>query len=241
MAAGYVSPSAETGLIAARWSADGVVQILDELPNNPNSIPLSFANSINNNGITVGVDDALSNDSSFVLTPVRWALDGSVEALPLPDGSTGSSLAAWDINDAGRVTGTGGTQPLLWDENDDLIPLATLPEAGPTEAFTTIDDADRVFSTLSIAGQDAATLWLDPLNGSTPVVVNDLLLGSFSGWDIVRAVDIADSDDGFVLAALGSFQGGPLQPVLLTTAIPEPGSACLILATASLLLRRRHH
>lgn len=154
---------------AVQWAqADGIDAFRDVV---------SFANSINDNGILAGGEDVGGN-----LIATIWDSDGSPTHLGTLGGNT--SLA-YDINAAGQVVGgafngDGVRDPFLWTEGGGMMSLGNL--GGPYSGATSINDNGQVagFSEDG-AGNELAFLWEDS--------AGIMSLGTLGG-DTSRATDV---------------------------------------------------
>lgn len=227
LAAGLVAVEGDRVSQAALWDLNGTLNLLADLPTPPGVTTRdSFARDVNLAGSTVGGITHFV-DGAIVRVPVRWegwGSDGTPVALPQPAGA-GTLGFAQDMNDAGLVVGNNAGDLLLWNADDELVPL-TLPVGitqGRAAAFSpSIDEAGRLLGGVTgVAGTGGqrAALWLDPLAGEAGVLLEDLLDARFAGWTLDEGLDIASDDELVRILAYGTnpnVNNGQRTPVLLT-------------------------
>jgi probable HAF family extracellular repeat protein len=146
----------------------------------------SSATAINSGGQVVGQSQIAAAERHAFL----WDEGGTTDL-----GTLGSESAAWDINDAGQVVGSGmvlsplgGRRAFLWEKGV-VTDIGTL--GGATEAFA-INTGGQVVGASAAGGMDAhAFLW-------EKGVMTDLgtLGGAFStGWDINDAGQVVGQSE----------------------------------------------
>ena len=246
---GFATPAQSGGpgaLAATTWTAAGELRLLDKLPGDPPPFDLSYANEINNLGVSVGVD-FVAVDGQGRAAAVRWSADGTAAMLPLPAGVSGVGQA-WDINDASLVTGgavdssSDSAVPLFWDAANQVTELL-LPAGAETAVdggTTALDEANRAVASFALPFGERGGIWLDVTDGRAAVLLDDLLAGEFQGINVLDAIDVASDATRVRVTATIDSPFGP-RPVLLTAVIPEPSATVgglLVLGGAALRRRR---
>lgn len=111
--------SAASGIRAFVWDkASGMKEYVDV----PDGTSLSAAAEINNSSQAVGwtkVDGKLR--------AALWEADGTLKDLGDPAGKHGQESQAYGINDNGQVVGQSGSTAFLWDSENGMVDLGSLP------------------------------------------------------------------------------------------------------------------
>ncbi|HEY8256446.1 MAG TPA: hypothetical protein VIG08_02200 [Gemmatimonadales bacterium] len=177
LVAGRTSTSCGPSWAPAVWDQFGQLTALPALPGTCGGI----AHDVNSAGVAVGAVYIGSSTSS----DVQWVPSGGsyqIQQLPrLPDGSL---AGVWDINEAGSMVGANTAS--FWSASTgwQILPRP----AGATSCLgeISLNDANAIVGSCTIAGQQKAVYWASPT--ASPVLLPVAVGGSrASAWDINNA------------------------------------------------------
>jgi len=200
-------------------------------------IPLPFGwqpaglYGFNDSGQVVG---ELSTNGSINTTRPFVGTTSGVTFIPLPP--TWDLAYAGAINDSGEVAGYGGApaqgtsiasaQPFVWSPTSGLT-LIPLPP-GATYSYLDLGAGPEINSSGEVIGVSDAGAWIWDQADGVQLLDNEVP----AGWTIGGALGVNTS--GQILAT-ASFEGSPVDYVLLTPgSTPEPGT--IILASTAFLV-----
>ncbi len=182
--------------------------------------PQSWAFGINELGQVVGAADTDIVPPGDVVPISRAFLYGGAGMVPI----AGDYSIARDINDTGQVVGIDASGGFLWQQGV----LTNLPLLAEARA---INNASQVVGWGGMIDETDALLWE---NGVT-YNLNDLIPPD-SGWGHLQVA--ADINDAGQIVGWGVPPSGAPWHAFLLTPVPEAGTWVLLLAAASVLLKR---
>jgi probable HAF family extracellular repeat protein len=212
---GFLSPGATTS-VAADVSADGSVVVGSSEYSKPGSNPYHA---------------------------YRWTQGGGMVSLGDLLGGTDTSFAAAVSSDGNVVVGNSrsqsGREAFRWTQGGGMVGLGDLP-GGNFESFA-LDVSDNgvivgVGSATSTARDYEAFIW-DEAHGMRRLqtVLTDAGL-DLTGWKLTDVAGI--SADGTTIAGTGLNPAGRAE-AWVAVVVPEPAGLAVVVASASLLFRRR--
>jgi uncharacterized membrane protein len=209
---------------AVRWFADGTVQELEHLPQQPNAVTRTAVFDLSDTGISVGQDGLIDDvTQAETFRAVRWDSSGHVTALdPISTKTDGSSRSqASRLNNAGVAIGVsklytpqspdGDWEPIRWDANGtSATQLGQLPGDHDTVPIA-INDSGVIAGRGSSAAPDShshAVRW-DPLS-TLPVELGHLNPDPQGNFDTFAE---AINNDGLIVGSSTTYVGGFSQGV----------------------------
>jgi len=195
--------------------------------------PLSYANAISADGLTVVGSSNSSTASASGTEAFLWTLDKGITGLGFlseysssyavdvsGDGLTvvGNNYQPYHHEIDGKIQLSSNQEPFRWTYDDGMIGLGHLPESHNRTMATGISADGSIIIGFSIARRISKAFVWDEVNGMRSL--QDLLVDlgvDLTGWSLTEATDI--SADGLVIVGNGTNPEGKLEAWIAT--IPE--------------------